>query len=197
MKNYKMIGLVLTAFLVCLVGTSRAELVPNGDFSSGLSGWGWQGGWSGVTTDGSPDGPSARVNGNAWLYQPGVTSSTPFVEGQTYALSFLAILLDDDSNTSPNFTAGITTPSGNEHNTIITPTDTWQEYTVTFTATAADVGSTYQPQFLGIPIGETVVPGTFGLDTITLSAVSVPEPSTMMLLLCALGAVALLRRRQA
>ena len=195
MKNYRVIGFLLTVSLICLVGTVQAELVPNGDFTNGLNGWSTAGTWTATSSDGSPDGPSVRVNENAWLYQPGVTSSSAFVEGETYALSFLAILLDDDISTSPTFSAGITTPSGDEHNTLITPTDTWQEYSVTFTATAADVGNTYQPQFLGIPIGETVVPGTFGLDTITLSVVAVPEPSTIVLLLGVLASVALLRRR--
>jgi hypothetical protein len=187
MKSYRVMGFVLVASLVCLVGTVRAELVPNGDFSNGLSGWQAQAGWTGVSGDANaPDGPYAQGNGNAWLYQPGDTTPPAFVEGRTYQMSFLAALLGGNS---ASFTAGITTGSGNEHNTPITPTSVWQQYCVVFTAVAADVDRSFQPQFLGVPNS------TFGIDNVQLSAV--PEPSTLVLSIAGLfGLLAYAWRRR-
>ena len=166
MKNYRVMGLVLATFLVCLAGTAQAVFVPNGDFSSGLDGWTVQEGWTAESDDGSPDGPSARSSAYAWLYQPGAMLDPTFVAGETYELSFLAILLD---GAIAPINAGITT-GAREHAAFITPTNTWQEYSVLFTAEAADVGAPYQPQFCG------VAGSIFGIDSVTLDIASEPVP---------------------
>ena len=64
------------------------------------------------------------------------------------------------------------------------PSD-WQLCSATFTATRADVGKTYQPEFLaslGAWTGHSNGVGTcyFGIDSVSLSVV--PEPSTLVLL---------------
>lgn len=170
MKSYRVMGFVLAASLMFSVGMVQAELVPHGDFTDGLAGWQAQAGWTADSAGGSPDSPSARGSAYAWLYQPGAVFTPGFVAGQTYQISFLAALLDGQS--AP-LNAGISTASG-EHAALITPTSTWQQYSVAFTATAADVGQPYQPQFCGVN------GSTFGVDSVNLSAV--PEPSSLVLL---------------
>ena len=47
----------------------------------------------------------------------------------------------------------------------VTPTSTWQEYSLTFTAVAGDVGQPFQPAFLG------AANVYFGIDNVPLDAV--------------------------
>jgi hypothetical protein len=181
MKSYRVIGCVLVASLVCVIGTVQADLVPNGGFTTEaeLQGWKTTGGVTWTTTDGSPDGPSAHMEGNTWLYQPGV--STPsLVEGETYQLSFLATAI---SGSDATLRAGVSCTSG-EYTTYTALTNTWQQYSMTFTAKAADVGTSFQPEFL------CAAGSTFGIDSVSLSAVATPEPSAVVL--CATGIIGLL-----
>jgi hypothetical protein len=130
---------------------------------------------------GSPDGAAAIYLGgaDAWLYQPGCTTPPAFVEGQTYKLSFLA---SKGPGPATTLQADLITGSGN-HSTFATLVpDTWQEYSIVFTATAADVGHSFQPGFLGV--GGTIM----GVDSVRWSAV--PEPSALVL--CVVGLFGLL-----
>ena len=58
----------------------------------------------------------------------------------------------------------------------VTPTSVWQEYSLTFTAVAGDVGQPFQPAFLG------AANVYFGIDSVRLDAIPTPEPSTLVLL---------------
>ena len=177
MKCFRLVRSVLVVSLVCLAGTVRADLVPNGGFDTGVSGWTATSelDWIAPTApNASPDGGSAQFNGANWLYQPGDTTPPAFVAGQTYELSFLAA--DLGGSGSAILTAGITLAS-REIDTPVTTTSTWQQYNVVFTAKAADVGQPFQPEFLG------AANTYFGIDTVGLYAISTPEPSTLVLLL--------------
>ena len=164
---------MLVASLVCVVGTVQADLVPNGGFTTEaeLAGWKTTGGVTWSNTDGSPDGPSAHMAGNTWLYQPGV-SAPSLVAGETYQLSFLATMI---SGTDGTLRAGVSCTSG-EYTTYTTLTNTWQQYSTTFTAKTADVGTSFQPEFL------CAAGSTFGIDTVGVSAVATPEPSSLMMI---------------
>ena len=63
MKCFRLVRSVLVVSLVCLAGTIRADLVPNGGFDTDLSGWTQTGDvtWlpSGLSYS-SPEGGSAR-----------------------------------------------------------------------------------------------------------------------------------------
>jgi hypothetical protein len=113
------------------------------------------------------------VAGNAWLYQPGVTTPPAFVEGQTYQLTFWAALLD---GTNGSLRAGVSAPSGEYAPEFTALTSTWTEYSVSFTATAADVGQSFQPEFRGS------AGATYGIDNVRFGAAPVPEPSSCVLL---------------
>lgn len=183
MNRYRMMGLVLALSVVCLTGTVRADVV-NGDFSSGVDGWQTQGAW--VADNSSPDGASIKGTGYAWLYQPGITSLA-LVEGQTYQLSFLGKLLADDgvaSDAIVNAVVGIDTPGAGSYAITPTLTATWQQYNITFTATAADANQPYTVAFLNSYGKMTGQPGatgmsTMGIDNVHLSAI--PEPATIVL----------------
>ncbi len=85
--------LILTAMgIALLAGVGSADII-NGNFDADLSGWSIAGGgwsWFDYPGSGSPAGGAAIFlgTGDAWIYQPGCTAT--FVEGQQYALSFLA-----------------------------------------------------------------------------------------------------------
>jgi hypothetical protein len=169
------VRLAAFAAVIGWAGWAIADMVPNGGFDTDLSGWsmsdgGW--GWYDTAATGSPDGPAAIFLGgaDAWLYQPGDTTPPAFVEGQTYELSFLAA---QGNGGSATMEVDLITGSGT-HSVSITPTGTWQQYGVVFTATAADVGHSFQPGFLGV--GGSVM----GVDSVRLDAI--PEPSTLVLL---------------
>ena len=122
--------------------------------------------------------------GANWLYQPGCTTPPAFVAGKTYEFSFLAALLGGNSATlhaSIQPASGVA--SGTSYGMDVTPTSVWQEYSLTFTAVAGDVGQPFTPAFLG------AANVYFGIDSVRLSAV--PEPSMLVLLLGA-GLVSLL-----
>lgn len=181
MKSCRVTGMVLAASLACCVGMAQADtvnLVPNGGFTTEaeVGAWANTGGVSWGANDGSPDGPSARLDNGNWLYQPNVTAPA-LVAGQTYQLSFLATWVDGGSGTltagvswGPKNTQGAYT---NEYTETFVPTKTWQQYSVLFNATAADVGQSFQPEFLGSNTTR------FGIDSVSVH--TVPEPSAVML----------------
>jgi hypothetical protein len=188
MKSYRVMGIVFVASLVCLAGMAQADTanwVVNGDFSAGVDGWQTQGIWTADTS--SPDGKSVIGTGYAWLYQPGIASAS-LVEGQTYQLSFLGKLLADDgvaADSAVKATVGIDAVSLREYTITPTLTNTWQQYSITFTAAAADVNSAITVAFLNSNGVLTGAPGatggsTFGIDNVRFSAV--PEPSTLVLI---------------
>ena len=183
MKCYCMMGFVFAVSLACLTGTVRADIVPNGEFNtlSDVEIWSFAPDAGGGLRDwvgngesyASPDGKCAALYGASWLYRPGCTTGPAFVEGQQYQMSFLARNIAGPSVT---LQAGITTGSGDEHNTQFSVSNTWQSYSVVFTTVANDVNASFQPQFLGAT-------GTrFGIDNVSVSAMAVPEPTSMGLL---------------
>ena len=114
----------------------------------------------------------------------GLHDPPAFVAGKTYEFSFLAALLGGNSTTlhaSIQPASGVA--SGTSYGMDVTPTSAWQEYSLTFTAVAGDVGQPFTPAFLG---DANVY---FGIDSVRLDAV--PEPSMLVLLLGA-GIVSLL-----
>jgi hypothetical protein len=187
MKSYRMTGLVVVASLVCLVGTVRADVV-NGSFSAGDASWNTQGAWTADTA--SPDGASIKGTGYAWLYQTDVATPA-MVAGQTYQMSFLGKLLVDDGNAGDAMVKAVVgvqgATSSGDHFIAPTLTSTWQEYSLTFTAVAADVGNACTVAFLnsyGKVQGMEGSTGgsTLGIDNVRFAAVSTPEPSTLVLL---------------
>jgi MYXO-CTERM domain-containing protein len=187
--------LAVLAGLIGWAGLATADAVPNGGFDTDLSGWnqvgfgagGWQ--WFDAPASGSPEGGAAVFlgSGDTWLYQPGCTTPPAFVAGQNYELSFLA----SGSGTSVGTTlhADVTTGSG-IHSAYVTLTDHYQQYSLPFTATAADVGQPFQPAFLGV--GGLIM----GVDSVRLNAVA-PEPSALVLAILGLsGLLAHSRRRR-
>jgi hypothetical protein len=188
MKSYRVMGFVVVASLLCLAATAQADTanwVVNGDFSAGVAGWQTQGAWTADTS--SPDGASAICSSYAWLYQPGIASAS-LVAGQTYQLSFLGKLIADDGVASDSVlkaTVGIDALSPTEYTIMPTLTNTWQPYSITFTAAAAEVGSPITVAFLnsyGKMTGAEGATGgsTFGIDNVRFAAV--PEPSSLVLL---------------
>lgn len=169
--------LAVLAGVIGWAGWATADMVPNGGFNSSLSGWaevgagGW--GWFDYPASGSPEGGAAVFlgAGDTWLYQPGCTTPPAFVAGQAYELSFLAS--GSGASVGTILHADITTGSG-IHSAYVTLADHYQQYSLAFTATAADVGQPFQPAFLGV--GGLIM----GVDSVRLSAV--PEPSTLMLI---------------
>ena len=121
MKCFRLVRSVLVVSLVCLVGTVRADLVPNGDFTTDVSGWSATGvsmvTWVDVTGGRSIAGWRVRqFNGANWLYQPGCTTPPAFVAGQTYEFSFLAALLGGNSATlTANIQPGSLVASGTSY----------------------------------------------------------------------------------
>lgn len=184
--NMNMSKLILTAMgIALLAGVGYADII-NGNFDTDLSGWTTTGGgwyWFDASSSSSPDGAATIFFGGSdtWLYQPGCTAT--FVEGQQYALSFLAS--GSGTSVGTTFEVNLITGSG-LHAEYVTLTGGYVEYSLVFTATAADVGQTFQPGFLAK--GGLIV----GLDSVSLTAV--PEPATMTLL--AAGAVGILSRRR-
>lgn len=186
MKSYRVLGSAVVVSLACLIGIAQADtivnLVPNGDFTTDISGWSG-GQWD--SNAGSPDGPSASFTGHNWFCRSTMLTTPSLVEGQTYRASFLAALVHDDGIAADAILyakAGVA--SGNY---ILTPTldSTWRRYSVDFVATAADVGHAYEVTFLsgyGIEMGYAGATGgsRFGVDSVSLTAV--PEPSAVTLL---------------
>lgn len=191
MKSCGVMRNLLTVSLVCLAGALQADtinLVQNGDFTDDITGWSG-GSWVKAADSTSPDGACAQFTGHQWFYRPTKLSTPSLVEGTTYRTSFLAALLVDDGVAGDAILYAHTQASTNH---FITPTltTTWQTYSFDFTATAADAASsTYEVSFLsgyGLEIGYAGATGgsTFGVDSVTLTAV--PEPSTFSLLTASL-----------
>jgi hypothetical protein len=187
---------VYLAVLTAVIGwtgwasADTANLIPNGDFATGLSGWTGAGGtptWldSGAST--SPDGPSASITGAMWLYQPTFNTVPALVEGTTYRASFKAALLAPGSDPdNAILRAEITTAAGAVTRPLMPVLDsTWREYSLNFTADAADVAANgYRISFLSGYASQnglsTSADQVFGIDSVSLA--SVPEPSTLALL---------------
>jgi hypothetical protein len=171
--------LAICSGVIGCAGMATADLVPNGGFDTDLSGWlqagpgegGW--GWYDTPASGSPDGPGTVFlgAGDCWLYQPGCTTPPAFVAGQAYELSFLAS--GSGASVGTTLHADLTTGSG-LHSTYVTLADHYQQYSLPFTATVADVGQPFQPAFLGV--GGLIL----GVDSVRLNAVA-PEPSALVL----------------
>lgn len=186
MKRYRMMGLVLALSFVCLAGAAQADpvnLVANGDFTTDIVGWNataGTGSWN-SGTDGSPDGPSAELGGPSWFLNRPTTS---LVAGQTYKVSFLAVLLTDDGNTvDETLFAAV-----GDDTTIyasFTPklTSTWTRYSYEVSVPAGLAGGTYNVAFLNSLAnwaGQTGGAGSqckYGLDSVSLTAI--PEPATV------------------
>jgi hypothetical protein len=196
MKSFRMMHVVLVVSLVGLTGTVRADtanLIPNGDFTDDMTGWAG-GTWN--ADAGSPDGPSASFIGYGWMYQPAKVTAPPLVEGQQYRASFLAKLQSDDGNANDAVLYALTGTAANQ--VTITPTldGTWRQYSIEFTASAADVGQAYEVGFLNgwgyqNHWDGATAQSTFGIDSVSFTAV--PEPSTLALIgtaLCGLLAYA-------
>jgi hypothetical protein len=175
--------LAVLAGVIGWAGLATADLVPNGGFDTDLSGWSQAGPgpwvWFDAPASGSPEGGAAIFfgTGDTWLYQPNCTTPPAFVAGQTYELSFLAS--GSGASVGTTLRADITTGSG-LHSTYVTLTDHYQQYSVVFAATAADVGQPFQPGFLGV--GGLIM----GVDSVRLNAVA-PEPSALVLTLLGLS----------
>lgn len=182
---------VLAAAIGC-ANWATADMVPNGGFDSNLDNWNQvgAGGWGQFPSpaSGSPEGGAAVFlgAGDTWLYQPNCTTPPAFVPGQAYELTFLAS--GSGASVGTTLHADITTGSG-IHSVYVTLTDHYQQYSLPFTATAADVGQPFQPAFLGV--GGLIV----GVDSVRLN--TVPEPSTLVLLSAGLfGLLAYAWRKQ-
>jgi hypothetical protein len=190
MKSYRVMGFVFVASLVCLVGMVQADttnLVANGDFSAGLTGWANYGGAVAVSnTDGSPDGTSVSIAGAGWLVSPAVSSA--LVEGQTYKVSYLAALLAVNGATNPDDSILVCNTDGSQSNVAHESQlvlNEWKPYSYQYTATAADIGHAVHVNFLNSMnywSGHSATSGapcTFGIDSVSFTAV--PEPSTLVL----------------
>jgi hypothetical protein len=97
-------------------------------------------------------------------------------------------LLDASSTGSSYASATILTPTNSPS---LTLTSTYVQYTLTYTATASDVG-----KFLGVSFATTGATNSFAqYDNFVLTDVaSVPEPATYALLLAGLGGLLLIKR---
>jgi hypothetical protein len=190
MKMEKMKGLGLLMAFTVLIGCSNwasANIIVNGNFDTDLSGWittGW--GWYDAASTGSPDGPAALFVSypvSDWLTQ--ICASPALVDGQTYVFSFLA------SGAGPSvgtlMQVNIVTGSGT-HSDYITLPGSYQEFSIEYTATAADVGQSLTVGFFG------TTGYIMGVDTVSFDAV-VPEPTTMGLLLSGV-VIGLIRRKR-
>lgn len=219
MKSFRVLGIAMAMSLTGIVAAANADvMLTNGQFTTDMSGWtsvgAAMGRSDGTESNHSPDGASLWFT-QGWLVGSSTTPLVSLVEGQTYKFSFLAALLWDT-------TGGGTTQADIDHRslhadlqvaggsfvqinpelTFVNSPDAWHEYSATFTATANDVNKTYAPEFLaslGAWTGHSSGVGDcyFGIDRVTLTAVSTPEPSSALLLaLSTLGLLAYAWRKR-
>jgi hypothetical protein len=191
MKTLRVLGIAAVVSWACLFSIVRADtvnLIDNGEFSANLDGWNdWN---DGVTrldtaTSTSPNGPSISYGNNAWFsYNP----TTALEAGKTYEFSLYGKLLASTaSSTEYDKTLYSKVALGATTYVELTPTfgDTWQKYSVQFTPTQNVSG--YEVALLNSIVnndnhGGGASPCTFGIDSVSLSAVQTPEPSTVALL---------------
>lgn len=205
MKSYSLMGFVAMLLLASMIGSARADLIVNGSFDNGMTGWtvpvGSAGPLDGTEPNPSPDGPSAYVNLITWLVN---TPTAPLVAGQTYQVSFLARVLGAAGATN-EADETIYTHVNSDANGVLAPytvhlTNTWQRYSYQFTPTLPEAGGGYSVAFLNSAIYAGFGTGAggwaqFGLDSVSLTAV--PEPATCVLAICGVfGLLAYAWRRQ-
>jgi hypothetical protein len=185
--------LAVFAGVIGCAGMAAADLVTNGDFTTDATGWmsaGLFGRADGTEspehpsaaggTVPSPGGPSAWFFGNAWMYQ---FPTIPLVAGQTYKFSFLASLTvgngvaADETLIAHVYDHGTNTELKGVTTRLIL--NTWNQYSVQFTPTAAV--NSYSVGFLNSkdPVWSPLDACGFGLDSISLTVV--PEPSVLVL----------------
>jgi hypothetical protein len=187
MKSYRVVGIVVAAVLVSVIGTAHAEMVTNGSFTDGMSSWEVYGG-AGPAAD-SPDGACAYINLNTWLQ---AKPAAPLVAGQNYAVSFVAKVLgsagaiNDMDKTLFVHVNSDAQPSFARYTPLLT--NEWQLYSFQFTPALPETGGSYGLGFLNcagnIFGGDDAGWAQFGIDNVSMTPV--PEPSTLMLALAGL-----------
>ena len=111
-------------------GEPTINLVTNGDFSDGKSGWTFTGD-SGYTTVGEYVGKSAIFSNGLqnWNQTPGYFyKSVSISSGQVYTISFMYFLIGGEIMFDLN--------NGVDHNIYLTTVGEWIKYSYTFTATS-------------------------------------------------------------
>jgi hypothetical protein len=189
MKTVRMLGIAVLA-LACLVEVTQADtinLITNGEFTSGTTGWtnpNKKMTWidSGST---SPFGASISLGNPAWTsYNP----STALTAGQTYELSLYGALLSSGATSTDNdktLYAKIELGSATYVELMPVLTSTWTKYSVQFTPTTNLSGYSLAMLNSLVDMGGTgggVYDCTFGIDSVSLTAVATPEPSSIALL---------------
>jgi len=206
-------SIAAAAVAFCLVSPARANLLTNGSFetpivpagsftnfptgSTLITGWTVIGPPVSVVS-GTFDTPFFPAqDGAQWLDLTGPTSGGGGVQqavattpGQTYNLSFFVGTGFGTASTVEVLIIGA--PFATRTNSTPGPVINWEQFTIPFTATSAStlIG------FLNLdPAGDD----SNGLDNVSLdaaSAVTVPEPGTVVLLGAALAGFGFLRRRK-
>ena len=175
------------AALLFATPAAAQELVTNGGFESGLSGFTQFGstGFDGVAAGGGTSGSAGAFFGSVGSVS-GITQSLVTVAGASYLISFD---LSNDGGT-PNF---FDVDFGSSQ--LFTATDSGSFGFTTYSTTAIATGASTILSF-----GFQQNPAFFHLDNVSVSAVNgaVPEPGTwaMMLVGFAGAGVALRRRRR-
>lgn len=184
---------VCLAVVVGVIGSggwATADIV-NGDFTTGTTGWTSTGGganWLDSTSSISPDGPSVTITNLIWFYQPTLNTNPPLIEGTNYRASFKAALLAPGSDPDNAILFVDVTTGGSTQARLMTPLldSTWRQYSLDFTATAADASGGYRVSFLSGYAAQnglsTTADQVFGIDSVSLAPAPVPEPSTLVLL---------------
>lgn len=177
--------------------SSHAEVVTNGGFDNGLTGWTTNNAFLGNGDYAVPSGNPAAVLGSSFLRPGRIQQTLNTVAGQTYDLSFtywgwnpastgktLDLLID---------VVGAATQLSDVQTTAsyVTPTDPSAYYRMSYSFVADSASSLLRFQHSNTDT-------TLAIDDVSVTARTVqgiPEPSTGLLALAALGALTSLRRR--
>lgn len=198
--------LAVIAGVVGFANPAVADLIANGSFATGTSGWSiyGTGDWNnGSETNPSPDGGSLWNSEGCWVLQK---PSAALVAGQTYLLSFSAaiqsttgVVTDADKTIYAHVTsdtAGHGDANGRLGHGAFLLSETWQSFNYLVSSTAGESAGAFGVAFLNNQSNQSY-DGTFtggagycrfAIDNVSLTAV--PEPATLSL--ASLGILGLL-----
>ena len=190
MKCYNVVLCAVAMSLCCLAGEVRAaNLITNGTFDAGLTSWSVA---NLVVPDTgvSPDGPSASMQSHDY-YAPGdgvlhqVNTTHPFALGETYNVSFLLGAINGTSTIDIALIDETTAVTVAPVSIVLGAGTGWGSHSFSYTVDPTLVGHQW-----GLSVTDVLGGPWAGVDTISVTATIVPEPSSVVL--TAMGVLGLL-----